>query len=331
MSVTEKSLKEKWAAAKFDPLYLFYGHEDFIIDGLVDTLISKAISNEEKDFNLDILYGNETEGSHIINTALAYPMMAERRVVVVKNAHLIDQSGTSLIEKYTQNPSVTTVLVITAETLGRGKTWNQIKKNCTTFEAKKLYDNKIPDWIRGHLAERKVTISSEAIQLLQASAGNSLRNLNSELNKLRANIGDEKHIDTQDVEKVVGISRQYNIFELCDAVGKKNLSAGLHILNNMLQLGESPVGILAMLIRHFFILSKLLELELKRRRPDEIAKALKIHPYFIKNYRIQAMKYEKEQLKSAYQYLLEADQHLKTSYQRPKLVLELLLIKLTAS
>lgn len=331
MSVQQKSLEKKWASKKFDPLYLFYGPEDFLIDELVKTLLKKSIQKEEQDFNLDIFYGSEAEASQIVNAASAYPMMAERRAVVVKNAHLIDRSGIDLLAKYAAKPAASTILILTAPSIGRAGGWNQIKKNAVVFQAKPLYENRIPDWIRSHLSKRRVTISNQAIQLLQVSAGTSLRNLSTELDKILTHIGDEKHIDVEHVEKVVGISRQYNIFELCDAVGHKNLSASLHILNNMLQLGESPVGILTMLIRHYFILSKLLEMEIKRIRQDEMARALKVHPYFLKNYRNQVRKYNKEELRSAYNHLLQADHHLKTSYQKPKLVLELLLIKLTTA
>ena len=182
--------------------------------------------------------------------------------------------------------------------------------------------------VRKWVSQYDLGISDEAIRLLQAHTGNALRSLAAEIDKLRLNLQNRRRIEENDVEQVVGNSKQFTVFELCDAVGAKNLNRSLNILSNMLQNGEQPTALLNMLSRHFFILAKLRELKVKNAGQEQIAKKLKIHPFFLQNFSRQAGLYNKDQLKSAFSHLLEADQNLKTSYQKPRLVLETLLFKL---
>ena len=324
----EKLYKE-WQKGHFDPVYFFHGEEDFIIDELCARLTATAIQAEEKDFNLDILWGNENDGAQIVNIASSYPMMAERRLVFVKNCHLLSTTDQELLLKYVKNPSATTCLVLTAAKLeSKRGPLGHIRGKAVAYEAKKLYDNKIPDWIRHELAKKQIGISNDAVRLLQASAGNSLRALSSELNKILLNLQDRKSIQAQDVEKVVGTSKQYNIFELCDTIGRRDLAASLHILSEILQMGDSPVSILSLITRHFTILAKVKELKSKRLPETEMAKTLSVHPYFVKNYSQQAFNFSRLQLQRVFEMLLEADYALKSSYQKPRMILELLLFKI---
>ena len=191
-----------------------------------------------------------------------------------------------------------------------------------------MYENQVPDWIRTYLKDQKLTIADDAIRLLHTSTGNSLRSISSEIEKIKLNLGERSNIELEDVESVVGISKLFNVFELCDAVGKRNIKSSLHILSQMLQLGEQPVVIMTMLSRHFQILLKVKELKARKTRDDEIAKSLRIHPFFLKNYAQQSARFNRTQFDKAFQLLLEADKHLKTSYQKPKLILESLLFRL---
>jgi DNA polymerase III subunit delta len=322
-------LKADWKAGRFEPVYLFYGTEDFLIEQLCDDLLAQVLQPEEKDFNLDIFYGQEADCVKVVNIATSFPMMSLRRVVMVKGLELIKADGLQLLVKYVQRPMSSTCLVLTAEKLeGRKTKLHEIHKAGCSFEAKTLYDNQIPEWLKKWVSQFGLSISEEAVRLLQAHAGNTLRSLAAEIEKLRLNLNERKRIEESDVEQVVGSSKQFSVFELCDAVGTKNLNRSLNILGTMLQNGEQPTSLLAMLSRHFFILAKLREMKYKNTSNDEIAKKLKIHPYFLQNYHRQAGSYDREQLKSAFSHLLEADQNLKTSFQKPRLVLETLLFKL---
>ena len=314
---------------KIDPVYLIAGAEDFIVESISKQILAKSVDEATKDFNLDILYGNEVDAGQIINIAMSYPMMAERRTVFVKNIHLLSANGLELLAKYVTRPSQTTCLILTASKMDfRKSAQSQIKNKSTFVEAKPLYDNQIPDWIRSHLKEQKLTISENAIQLLHASTGTSLRRIATEVEKIKLILGEKTNIEVEDIESVVGASREYNVFELCDAVGGKKVPKGLKILNGMLQLGEMPTGMLAMLNRHFSILAKLYEMKQNNARKEEIAKELRISPFFVDNYARQAGLYSRTQFSKAFELLLEADFQLKSSYQKPKFIMEMLLLKL---
>jgi DNA polymerase III subunit delta len=329
MKTTLDALKSEWKAGRFAPVYLFYGEEDFLIEQMCDEILTKALLPEEKDFNLDIFYANEVDGVKVMNIASSYPLMSARRVVMVRNIELFTAANLQMINKYVQHPLDSTCMVLTAEKLeGRKTKLHDIQKASVYLEAKPLYDNHIPDWVRKWVSQYDLGISDEAIRLLQAHTGNALRSLAAEIDKLRLNLQNRRRIEENDVEQVVGNSKQFTVFELCDAVGAKNLNRSLNILSNMLQNGEQPTALLNMLSRHFFILAKLRELKVKNAGQEQIAKKLKIHPFFLQNFSRQAGLYNKDQLKSAFSHLLEADQNLKTSYQKPRLVLETLLFKL---
>ena len=178
------------------------------------------------------------------------------------------------------------------------------------------------------MKQRGYSISQEAAALLQINVGNSLRRLASEIDKIELLKKDDKTIALEDIETVVGSTKEYNVFEFCDAVAGKDIRKSLRILNRLLELGESPIGILVMLNRHFTIITKAKEMLVKQLPKNEISKILKINHYFVGKYLDQAKKYRRDQLRHIFQQLLTADVHLKTSYQKPKLILESLLLEL---
>lgn len=328
MKTTQQKPK-KTEQDRIYPVYLITGPEDFLVEQNTTRLKQLAVVPGTEDFNLDILYANETDAAAIVNIAMSYPMMAERRTVIVKNLEWLPTKGIELLVNYVQKPAPTTCLILTAQKLDFRKThFSKIKAGSTFIEAKPLYENQIPDWVRNFLREKGLQISDEALRLLQASTGTSLRRIVSELEKVLVNLDGKTLIELADIERVVGVSRQFNIFEFCDAVGSKNIKKSIHILNGMLQLGESPQGMLAMLNRHFFILTKIKDLLAQNTRKEQMAKELKVNPYFVDNYARQASSFTRARLTEVFDLLLDADLKLKTSYQKPKMVLEMLLINI---
>ncbi len=309
---------------KFHPVYLFSGEETFLIDTLVASLTKYGLEKEAQDFNLDILYANEIEAARIVDIAASYPMMSDRRIVVVKHTHLFKEKGLQLLQKYAEKPSKTTILVLLAQRADKAA----LKKiKACRFNARPFYDNQVPDWITSYLADRNLSITPDALRLLHAHVGNSLRQIVAEIDKICLNLK-ENQITIKNIESVVGTNRQFNIFEFCDAVGRRNIKRSLWILNQMLQLGENPGKMLSMLTRHFTILTQIHVLQAKKYRSSEIAAKTGIRHFFYKNYSQQAGQYNPGQLKSAFEVLLEADRHLKTGYQNPKLVMETVLFKM---
>jgi len=320
-----KSLQDK----NFFPVYLFYGEEEYLIEEYTDAVLSAVLQPGDADFNLDILYANDCDGAAIVNAAASFPMMADARVVVVKDFHALNEKSLSLLLKYVEKPSATTRLLLCSSEL---RAASAVIKKLTPYgfslEAKPLYDNQIPPWIKNQLQKRGYTISDEAVAMLQANVGNSLRRLLSEIDKIELHLQGRKDIHIEDVETVVGLSKEFTVFELSDAVAEKKIKKSLRILNRLIDLGEPPIAILAMLTRHFVIIAKAKEMAAAKTQRDEIAKTLKIHTFFIDKYIHQTQLFTREHLTHIFSLLLNADQALKSSYQKPRLVLELLILEI---
>ena len=319
------SLRQK----EFCPLYLFFGEEDYLVEQYADAVIAAALAPEDKDFNLDIFYGNETDGATIVNAASAFPMMSERRVVIVKEFHHLDNTAQNLLVKYAQNASPSTSLILTGSA---SALTSSIVKKLLPFgfavEAKPLYENQAPTWIKAHVKKRGLDIGDEAVTLLAANTGVSLRRLASEIDKIELLLGDRKTIGVADVEAIVGSSKEFTKFELGDAVAEKKLEKSLRILNRLMEWGELPTSVLSSLIRHFFMLAKAKELSTARVSREQIAEALRTNPYFVGKYLQQANCYKREHLAQIFALLLQADQQLKSSYQKPQLTLEMLIFEI---
>ena len=315
----------------FAPLYLFYGQEDYLVESWTTKLQQALLKPGDADFNLDILYGNETDGAAIVNAAMSSPMMAERRLVIVRDFHQLKEKSIKLLTAYAKNPSTSSCLVLTSGKLkGTNSIIKSLSKLGVALEAKPLYDNHVMPWITSHVKERGYSITLPAANLLHMNAGNSLRRLASEIDKVELLLKDRKEIDIPDIEAAVGASREFNIFEFADAVVDKNQSKSLSILRRLLELGESPIGMLVMLTRHYSIIAKAKEMLRLHARKDEMSKSLKVNPYFLDKYLRQAAKYNRSQIAAVIQLLLDADQKLKSSYQKPKLIIESLIFEINA-
>jgi len=327
MKLSREQLRSHLKKGDLAPVYLLHGEEDLVIEQITDAILAKALSDEARDFNLDLFHGDDADGAAIVNAALSYPMMSRRRAVVVKSVEALSGADLDLVARYVEKPSPSTCMVLTATKIQK-KALKKISDNAFSIESKPLYDSDVPGWIRATAKRMNLAITEDAIRLLHACKGNSLRALASELEKLELNLGDRREIQIKDVEGVVGVDKQFNIFELCDAVGGQDLKRALGIVDRMLQLGESPAGILVMLTRHFILLSKCRILRARGKSDREIASHLRIHSFFIANYIRQAARYQRAQIRSVFPILLEAEWRLKSGNMKPKIVLETLLFKL---
>ncbi len=316
-------------AGKIAPVYFFYGEESYLIEEGVDKIQSKFVTPGSVNFNRDIFYGDDSDASQIVNTALSIPMLAERRVVIVRNFSRISQGGKERILKYSRHPSPQSILILISSTVDfRKKIYIGFKETAQLVECRPLYDNQVPVYLQHYTRDRGKTIRIDAIKLLQAKLGNSLRDLINETEKLIHFVRDKNEISVDDVEQLVGISRNYNIFQLWDALGTKELSKSLLILRQMLETGESPVFIVSSLTNYFLRLWRIQELKRKNVNDNGIGKVLHIHPYFLTSIIQQAKSYSGQGIKNIMELLLTADTQLKTSYQIPKIVLELLIFRI---
>jgi len=312
------------------PVYLIYGEEKYLHDELIDRMLGSSLDSGTKDFNLDLLYANETSAEKIINIASSFPMMAQRRLVVVKEIQQLKPNDLKHLADYVSKPSKSSCLILTMpEKKKTGKWFTAIFNDAVAIDCRKLYDNEVPAWVEGYLQSQRLAIANEAIRLLQAQVGNSLLDLVNELEKVQINIHPRTKITLEDVQTVTSISKQFNIFELCNAVGEKNFPQAIAILNNLLEQGESPTGMIIQLMRHFVNLMKINEsMRRGNRSTNELMKVTGLTYYFVNDMMKQSKNFSTEQYRTSFHHLAEADLHLKTGYQKPALVMELLLYRL---
>ncbi len=218
-------LVNKIKQKEFAPVYFLYGPEPFFIDRIAEVIQNNALNTSEKEFNLTTLYGGETDPQTLINTAKRYPMMADYQVVVLKEAHQMKKMNT--LKKYLDNPVSTTILVICYKKKKvdkRTKFGKTVTQQATTFYARPVYDRHIPDWIINYLHQNGYEIKPEAAALLGEHLGTDLSKIANALEKLTLKLSEGEEVTPELIEKNIGISREYNTFELQDAVAQRDIS-----------------------------------------------------------------------------------------------------------
>ena len=275
-------------AGNIKPIYFLMGEESYYIDKLSDYIEDKVLTEDEKGFNQTVLYGRDVTIEDIVSTAKRYPMMAERQVVIVKEAQ--DLSRTiDKIESYAENPMPSTVLVICYKykTLDkRKKVTKLLAKNGIVYESKKLYENQVGDWIKRVLAGKKYSIEPKANSMLVEFLGTDLSKINNELEKLQIILPKGSTITPKHIEENIGFSKDFNVFELRKAIGDKNQLKAYTIADNFAQNPkDNPIVMTTSLVFSFFV--QLLKYHgLKDKNPNNVAKVLGVNPFFLKDYDI---------------------------------------------
>ncbi|MCK8479729.1 DNA polymerase III subunit delta [Psychroserpens algicola] len=268
------------------PIYLLMGEEPYYIDAISNYIEKNVLAEEEKGFNQMVLYGRDITVDDIVSHAKRYPMMAERQVIIVKEAQDLSRTIEKLVS-YTDQPQPTTVLVLNYKYKKidkRKAIYKSIKKSGVVFESKKLYENQVAEWIRRVLAGKKYTISPKAAQMLVEFLGTDLSKINNELEKLKIVLPEGTQISAAHIEENIGISKDYNNFELRKAIGERNTAKAFKIINYFADNPkDNPMVITVSLLFNFF--SQLLHFHgLHDKSPRNVASALKINPYFVNEY-----------------------------------------------
>ncbi|MBR4534956.1 MAG: DNA polymerase III subunit delta [Bacteroidaceae bacterium] len=221
-------------AGDFKPVYYLMGDESYYIDRVSDYIVSKALTEDEKDFNLTILYGPQTNGEEVVNAAKRYPMMAERQVVLVREAQTLEHR--EALGFYMQKPLMSTILIICHKngTLDRRtKLANEIQKVGILFESRKLYDRELPAFVSSYVRRKQFAITPEACMIICENVGADLNRLAGELDKLIVALSNgegKRTIDPQLIQDNIGISKDYNAFELVAALAMKDVMKAYRIV-----------------------------------------------------------------------------------------------------
>lgn len=292
--MTYEALMKSLKAGKIKPVYLLEGEEDFYIDQAGNFFEKDLLNETEKEFNLTVFYGRDADWSEVLNACRRYPMFAERQVVILKEA----QSMKTLdkLEPYLERPLDSTVFVITykhGKLDGRTVLKKLIDKKGEILTTKRLYDNKLPEWIKAFCQQQGHDINPKGCMLLADHIGADLTRLANEIEKLLLNLPKGKKIDEDDIEKYVGISKDYNIFEFQNALANKDRQKIMRIMNYFAANPKAaPLQMLFSILYNFF--SKVyIIVNLPPRPENELAALLKVPPYFLQDYQRAAGHYRK--------------------------------------
>ena len=306
-----KDLKNR----KFKPLYLLHGEEPYYIDLVGNYVEHQLLSDAEKGFNQTVLYGKDTEIMTMLGAAKRYPMMADYQVVLVKEAQDMkwgkdddDKKSINPLLNYLENPLPSTILVFCykyGKFDKRKKTYKAIEKNGLIFESAPLYDNKVPGWIEDFVKVKGYRISQQATFMLSEYLGNDLSKIANELEKLMLNVSAGQEITLELVQNNIGISKEYNVFELQTALGKKDVFKVNQIVNYFeANPKANPIVLVLGNLNNFF--SKVLAFHYVKDRSN-IARELGVNPYFVKDYEQAARSYDSSKTMRIISYLREYD------------------------
>lgn len=287
----EKILTD-WKQKKYAPIYWLEGEENFYIDQLVHFAEHKILTASEEGFNLTIFYGKDADWAEVINACRRYPVFADKQVVILKEAQ--QMRDLDKLEAYIENPVPSTLFIIAHKEKkldGRSKLSRILKNRAVLLSTKKLYESQLPDWVSNLVQKLGCSISQKAVMLLVQHIGNDLSRINNEVQKLLLNAGDRKSITEEDIERYVGISKEYNVFELQDAMQKKDLEKAIRIV----QYFESnpKAGPLPMVLASLYnLFSKVYQLfGISSRDENTIASSIGVRPFLVKDYMSAQTKY----------------------------------------
>mgnify|MGYP001172240214 FL=1 len=274
------------------------GEEEFYIDNITNLFIEDVLTDEEKQFNLNILYGKETSVDQIISICKKYPLMSKYQIVLVKEAQDLSRTFDGLID-YFKKPLESTILIINYKHKSidkRKSSFKELKKNAKVFESKKLYDNQVQNWISDTVNSAGFSIDRKSVSLINEHLGNSLSKISNEIDKLLEIKKKEKIIELDDIEKYIGISKEFNNFELRKALGEKNYNKAFQIAQYFSENpNANPIVVTISIIFDFF--NKLLIFHSNIELNDtKIASLLGINPFFIKEYKTASTNYDLKQV-----------------------------------
>ena len=285
------------------------GEETFYIDHITNLLQDQILSEEEKSFNQTILYGKDTSITELVSLCKRYPINSEYQTVFLKEAQDLSRQ-IEVLSEYALNPMMSTVLIINYKYKRldkRKKLFKNIQKFGIILDCKKMYENKIPMWITDVLKKDSYTIDYKSSFILTEYLGNDLNKINNQLNKLKILCSKEKIIDSKLIEKNIGISKEYNVFELRNAIGQKNFKKSIEISNYLTSnTSKHPVQLILSSIFNYFI--QIFQLHcINNKSESNISKVLGINPYFVNEYVNASKKYSMKNISKIISLINECD------------------------
>lgn len=279
------------------PVYFFHGEESYYIDLAIKVFENEVLSEDEKAFNQTVVYGKDTSYPEVLALARQFPMMGDKILIIVKEAQdlrLTEEESAAFI-KYLENPVESTILVFAHKNKkldGKKRKINDLlKKNNYVYQSDKLRDYEVPKFIQQELSNLKINTAPNISFLLAEYLGTDLSRIANELGKLKLVLKEDEILDEKLVERHIGISKEFNVFELQKALGQKDASKAMKIVHYM---GKNPKNnpiVMTLGNLYNFFSNIILYHTLRGQNPQVIASELGVNPYFVKDYSEASVKY----------------------------------------
>ena len=331
--LTYEALDTAFRHRNFKPLYFLYGEEQFLIDALQAVLIEHTLEPHERDFNLDLVYGAETDAASVLALCSAYPVMAQRRVVIVRDFDKLKENQQFKAYAERPNPTAVVLLICSGKPNLSAHPYRALKTHAAWGFFKPLYDRQMPGWIEKQVRAKGHRIEAHAAQMLAEFVGTNLQAAAGEIEKLITYAGGRERLTADDVLAAVGQTRDVNVFELQRAIGEGRYPDAMHITERLLRQSSNPRGeglmIVSVLAGYFTRMWKLTVCQARRMPEKEIAARIGVSPYFVKEYLVSQRRFGPAAIERAFATLLAADYELKGGGSRnERLVLNLMLRRL---
>lgn len=270
---------------QYQPVYWLEGEEEYFIDQVINYAEHKILSESEASFNLTIFYGRDTSWADVMNSCRRYPMFSDKQVVILKEAQ--SMKDIDKLEAYVEKPLYSTLFFVAYKDKrvdGRTKLAKLLKEKAVLYTTKKIYDNQLPEWTSELVHKKGFTITKKALLLLIDHIGNDLNRLNNEIDKLAMNLGDRKKITEDDIERFIGVSKDFNVFELQQAIAQKDLYKAVRIIQYFAANPKAaPLQLIFPSLYNFF--SKVQMIYSVPSKDDRaVATAIGVNAYFVKDY-----------------------------------------------
>tara|TARA_B110000003_G_scaffold276303_1_gene322079 strand:+ start:18259 stop:19260 length:1002 start_codon:yes stop_codon:yes gene_type:complete len=304
-----KNIVSEIKGGNLKPIYLLIGEEPYYIDKISDFIENNILIESEKEFNQTVMYGRDVLVEDIISAAKRFPMMAEKQIIIVKEAQDLSRTIDKLVD-YVSNPQLSTVLVINYKYKKfdkRKALYKAINKNGLVYESKRLYENQVSDWIRRVLGDKNYQVEPKAAQMLVDFLGTNLSKIKNELEKLIMIIPPKTIITADHIEDNIGISKDFNNFELRKAIVEKQVVKANQIVRYFAQNPKNNPLVMTISLLNSFFTQLLIYHGLQNKSRDQISKALGIRPFFVVDYIIAAKNYPMRKVAQIIALLRDAD------------------------
>lgn len=314
------------------PLYFIFGEEPYLLQQALERFKYSLLDPNTVDFNYNQYYAGDAEVGHVRDTVEMLPMMAPRRLILLREAQELSEKEWTELESVIQSPSPSSVFVIFASRIDkRKKAMKLLLDKAACVEFKKPFENQIPSWINYIAGTLSLELAPDAIHLLHKLVGNHLTEIEAEMKKLADYVGTPRRIEVADVAAAVSRTREENVFDFARAIGEADRVKAFEQLVHLLDQGQSEVGIVAMVARHMRLLLTLKKGQEEGLHGAKLAAMAQVPPYFLDQYLGQTDLWTARQIEQTLAVLAETDKALKSSPLSSHIWLENMVLKTSAS